>query len=224
MKLQERVQELYSKGVFLGGGKPDQFEQYGRLQLMVLLREGLRPQSKVLDIGCGALRGGYWLIHFLNPGCYCGIEPNTRMLETGLESFFESGVLETKRPRFDANKRFDTSVFGESFDFFIARSVWTHAAKRHIQAMLDGFVHDSTDDAAFLTSYCKTTFKKRDYTGGEWVGRSHESDSPGIVFHKLSWIRNQCRPRGLKVTEIKDNGVNYGNQTWLRVTKNCSQI
>jgi hypothetical protein len=44
----------------------------GRLQFAMLIREGVYPSSKVLDIGCGCLRGGYWLIHFL--GSF-GLEP-----------------------------------------------------------------------------------------------------------------------------------------------------
>ena len=72
-KLQKKAEEL-SSTIFLGG--PTKFiEIVGRLQLIILLKEGLYPDSKVLDIGCGCLRGGYWLIHFLNPNCYFGIEP-----------------------------------------------------------------------------------------------------------------------------------------------------
>jgi hypothetical protein len=44
--------------MFVGGPVKD-FEKLGRLQLMLLLQEGVYPHSKVLDIGCGCLRGGY---------------------------------------------------------------------------------------------------------------------------------------------------------------------
>jgi hypothetical protein len=101
---------------------------------MLLLKEGLYPESKVLDIGCGCLRVGYWLIHFLNPRCYFGMEPNRRMLEAGIEKILEPGLIDLKRPRFDCNADFDFSVFGERFDFFVARSIWTHASKTQIKA------------------------------------------------------------------------------------------
>jgi hypothetical protein len=63
MTLHHKAERL-AKETFLGGPVRD-FERVGRLQLITLLRSGLYPQSKVLDLGCGCLRGGYWLTHFL---------------------------------------------------------------------------------------------------------------------------------------------------------------
>jgi SAM-dependent methyltransferase len=219
MKLQKKAEEL-SSTVFLGG--PTQFfESVGRLQLIVLLKEGLYPDSKVLDIGCGCLRGGYWLIHFLNPNCYFGIEPNRKMLELGMQNFLGPDVTKAKKPKFDYNQDFDSSIFGEKFDFFLARSIWTHASKIQIQKMLDSFVRDSKDDGVFLTSVLKRYyyFKKGDYKGDKWVGRNQESDAPGNVYHSFRWIRNQCRQRGLVLKVYKDKCYNFGNQIWLEISK-----
>src|SRR5882672_7511379 len=116
MKLQKRA-EIQGEKKFLGVPVKD-FEKAGREQLAYLLTAGLNPESKVVDVGCGVLRGGYWLIHFLNPGNYCGIEPHKERLETGIQNILEPEMLEVKRPRFDMNPFFDTSVFGEKFDFF----------------------------------------------------------------------------------------------------------
>jgi hypothetical protein len=217
VKLQQKAEEL-SKEIFLGG-RVDFFEPVGRLQLILLLKEGLYPDSKVLDIGCGCLRGGYWLIHFLDPDCYFGIEPNREMLEAGIEYFLEPGLLEMKRPKFDSNPNFASSVFGEKFDFFMARSIWTHASKAHIQTMLDGFLRDSRDNGVFLTSYKRASLFRRDYKVERWVGRSHESDIPGSVHHSLRWIQNECQQRGLVAVEIRERAYNYGSQVWLKIAK-----
>ncbi len=95
--LLERARELQARGIFLGG-PPSRFEIAGRKLLMTLLSEGLVPSSRVLDIGCGCLRGGYWLIHFLDEGRYFGIEPNTTMVEAGMSVLLEPGLKESKRP------------------------------------------------------------------------------------------------------------------------------
>lgn len=131
------------------------FEKAGREQLSYLLLAGLNPDSRLVDVGCGVLRPGYWLIHFLDSGCYFGIEPHKGRLEMGVNIILEPEVLKAKRPRFDTNPHFDTSVFGEKFDFFLAYSIWTHASKRQIQTMLDSFLRDSTEGGIFLTSYCR---------------------------------------------------------------------
>jgi SAM-dependent methyltransferase len=201
--------------VFSGGGVAG-FEKMGRLQLITALREGLNPWSKVLDIGCGALRGGYWFIHFLAPDCYFGIEPNREMLAEGIERILEPGLVDEKRPRFDHNSDFDTSVFGEKFDFFIARSVWTHASKDQIGTMLDGFASETTENGVFLTSYLPSgLFKHRDYQGRGWIGRSHESSEGGYVYHSPKWIAAECEARGLSMRSLRDD---YSNgQVWLRI-------
>ena len=216
--LMERVDKLRAENIFLGGPS-ELFDMAGRMQLMLLVKEGLYPESKVLDIGCGCLRAGYWLIHFLNPSCYFGIEPNRTMLEAGFENILEPGLIGLKRPKFDGNADFDFSVFGERFDFFVARSIWTHASKIQIRAMLDGFVRHANRRATFLTSYVKPSlFRRSDYKGTDWVGRSHTSDVPGIVRHSLSWIRRECQVRQLPVEPIRQNAFNFGGQKWLRIS------
>ena len=216
MTLQDRAERLAD--VTFTGGPVKDFEAVGRLQLITLLREGLYPASKVVDIGCGCLRGGYWLIHFLDKGAYCGIEPNAQMLEAGIHGILEPTLLEEKCPRFDTNSTFDTSVFGERFDFFLARSVWTHASKRQIAATLDAFCRDSTHTGVFLTSYLRADkFRHRDYRGDQWVGRSHESDTSGLVYHDFHWIEGECRSRKLVVGELETDVFN--NQTWLKICR-----
>ena len=217
MKLQEKAAKL-SATVFVGG-PVGLFETGGRRQFALLLNDGLYPDSKVLDIGCGCLRAGYWLIHFLRPGCYFGIEPETPMLEAGIGELLEPGLIEEKQPRFDNNSRFDFSVFGQMFDFMIARSIWTHAAKSHIRLMLDSFVANSTPTGILLTSYNRASLRRRDYGGDQWVGRSHESDEPGKVFHSFRWIRNECSQRQLAVEEIREPAYDFGWQTWLRIRR-----
>jgi cyclopropane fatty-acyl-phospholipid synthase-like methyltransferase len=214
----ERVKRLQEEGVFLGG-PPGVFEIAGRNQLMVLLSEGLYPGSKVLDIGCGCLRGGYWLIHFLDPECYFGIEPNRNMLDAGIRILLEPGLSDIKKPRFDGNADFDFAVFGESFDFLFARSIWLHASKMQIKTMLDGFVRYSNTGGVFITSYLRPSLLRRDYKGENWKGRNHESDAPGMARHSLSWIRKECGNRGLFVEEIKEKAYKPSFQAWLRIKR-----
>jgi SAM-dependent methyltransferase len=202
--------------VFLGGPR-NLFAAVGRLQLVSLLQEGLQPSSSVVDIGCGCLRGGYWLIHFLDPDRYFGIEPNEEMLKLGTDYFLEPETLRAKQPTFDGNADFDLSGFGVSFDYFLARSVWTHASKQQIETMLDGFVATAAPGATFLTSFFRAYRTEDDYRGTEWVGRSHESGEEAVVRHRLEWIRDVCRIRSLAVREVKADPVNL--QRWLRITR-----
>src|SRR5215831_17825739 len=148
---------LRSRG--FAGIPPETFERGGREQFIYMLQAGLQPSSKVVDLGCGVLRAGYWLIRFLDEGCYCGIEPHRERLEIGIHDILEPETLGLKSPRFDTNPNFDTSVFRERFDFFLAYSIWTHASKPQIRTMLDSFVRDSTETAVFLVTFLPSSLR-----------------------------------------------------------------
>lgn len=193
------------------------FEAAGRSQLIELLKHGLRHESKFLDFGCGCLRIAAWVIPFLDADCYFGVEPARKRVELGLRYIMPPEVVRDKRPRFDHNDSFDSSPFGERFDFFLARSIWTHASKRQIEATLNSFVRDGNDGATFLTSYLPAESAEDDYTGDVWVGTSHESDVPGVIRHRLSWLVEQCANRGLTVEELP--GFDCDQQLWLRITR-----
>jgi hypothetical protein len=192
------------------------FENAGRQQFILLLMSGLKPSSKVVDIGCGILRAGYWLIHFLDPGGYYGLEPSAERIEVGRTTILEPGMEQIKQPRFAMNADFDTGVFGVPFDFFLAYSIWTHASKGQIERMLDGFLRDSTPQAVFLASVLPAGLRWRDHLGDAWVGTSHESITPGCIGHDLKWIRAECRRRGLSLRIL---GRERDGQTWLQISR-----
>jgi SAM-dependent methyltransferase len=235
--------------MFLGGPKHD-FERVGRLGFEVLLAERMRPSSCVLDVGCGALRLGYWLMRFLDAGCYFGIEPQQEMLAVGLRELVEPEVVQRAQARFASNDDFDFSVFGERFDFVIARSIWTHASRSQIATMLSSFAATSKPGGVFLASYypASPVFKighrwprlegavtrlplaelspllaaapsltrSSALEGGGWVGRSHESDVPGLRKHGLRWVAEEARRHGLRVQLMPYRIIHH--QYWLRVS------
>ncbi|MGE0681007.1 MAG: hypothetical protein AB7P69_08915 [Candidatus Binatia bacterium] len=215
-EVQRRAQEMMSRHGFLGVPVKT-FEKAGREQLVQLLRFGLCPESRVVELGCGCLRIAYWLVRFLDPGCYCGIEPARIRVECGLKYLFSEEEISSKRPQFDNNAQFDTSVFQTRFDYFLARSIWTHASKGQIEASLDSFVRDATESGMFLASYLPARREDEDYRGTTWVGTSHESDIPGVIRHSLAWIVEQCGRRGLRVEKI--DGIDCDSQYWLCVRR-----
>lgn len=215
-RVQIRAEEMMLRHGFLGV-PVETFEQAGRSQLTELLKEGLNPESKVLEFGCGCLRIAYWLVRFLDPGCYFGIEPASQRVEYGLSYLFEAEEVKFKQPRFDFNPRFNSSVFGTRFDFFLARSIWTHASKWQVQASLDSFIRDSSPTSVFLASYLPARSPEEDYHGDHWVGTSHECDTPGVIRHSLGWLIQQCQTRGLQAEEL--SGVDCDSQFWLRIRR-----
>lgn len=208
--------ELEQKYGFLGVPSST-FEEAGKTQFIALLEEGLMPHSKVLEIGCGVLRVGYWLIHFLNEDGYYGVEPAEKRVEIGKKYLFDATTLETKKPKFSFNEDFDSDIFNQKFDYFLAGSIWTHCSKQSIELMLDGFVRNSNKNGVFLTSYLPARHKGQDYLGDKWMGTSHVSDVSGCIRHSKKWIKAQCRSRNLVVEQLSREA--FDSQYWLRISR-----
>jgi hypothetical protein len=213
-----RAKSVEIQEIFLGG-PIEIFEEAGRKTLMLMINEGLTPQAKVLDIGCGCLRTGYWLIHLLQKGYYYGIEPNIQMLEAGRHQILEAEILDLKKPQFSTNSEFCFSIFATQFNMYLARSIWTHASKLQIKLMLDGFLNTAEKNAVFLSSYIEAKDPRSEYFGEEWIGKSHCSQTPGMVRHSFRWIESECTLRNLLITKIKDQIFEFGNQAWLRIER-----
>jgi hypothetical protein len=62
------------------GGK---WDEIGILQFEYLVAKTLRPEHRLLDIGCGCLRGGVHFIRYLDPTNYFGIDVNQSLLDAG---------------------------------------------------------------------------------------------------------------------------------------------
>ncbi|NNL66495.1 MAG: class I SAM-dependent methyltransferase [Myxococcales bacterium] len=109
------------------------WEEMGRLQFDFLVGRGLRPSHRLLDIGCGTLRGGRHFVRYLDPGGYTGLDLSPKAIAYGERLVHDEG-LSLKRPRLAVNRdlRF-AELDGEPFDFLFAQSVFTHLMPVHIE-------------------------------------------------------------------------------------------
>ncbi|MGZ4105601.1 MAG: class I SAM-dependent methyltransferase [Actinomycetota bacterium] len=239
VRVHDRAVRLKAAGGFTVSPLED-FEKSGRLQLATLIQEGLYPSSKVLDVGCGSLRAGYWLMNFLEPGCYFGIEPRVHEVEEGLRYIVEPELIEYAKPKFAHNEDFDLTVFGTTFDFVLARSIWSHSTKPQIEAMLDSFLQVANPGAVMLSSYLPASrlpdaIREPAYTAMRKVpklvttlarirdrrlapGDYHGAEWTGaLIGHDRRWLRDQCARRGLRMRELSE--FIFSSQVWARIER-----
>jgi cyclopropane fatty-acyl-phospholipid synthase-like methyltransferase len=106
---------------FVGG----LWHEIGNLQLQFLIAHGLRPDHRLVDVGCGALRCGVPIVRYLDHGNYYGLDINESLIEAGIRELENEG-LTNKRAYLLVNDNFEMHRFETSFDFAIAQSVLTH--------------------------------------------------------------------------------------------------
>jgi SAM-dependent methyltransferase len=127
----------------------------GPLQFEYLRDHGLAPHHRMLDIGCGTLRGGRHFIRYLEPGCYTGFDISPQAIAFAKQLVVDEGLAD-RRPRLVVSKRPALNfadVAGERYDVLLAQSVFTHLPARNIA---DCFAHVGlvlADDGTFWFTF-----------------------------------------------------------------------
>jgi SAM-dependent methyltransferase len=109
------------------------WEMMGRLQLDFLREHGLLPEHYLLDVGCGPLRAGSHFIRYLEAGHYHGVERRAHVLAAGRDEELPRQGLSDKHPVLTTMQDFGFDRLGQTFDYALAQSVFTHI---DINAML----------------------------------------------------------------------------------------
>lgn len=207
------------------GGPLDHFERVGRDTFITLLENGLLPWHRVLDVGCGALRNGFWLVRFLDHGCYFGIEPWKKMLDTGIRQVLGEALLRDKEPSFSNDTRCNFESFGVRFDRVFARSVITHGGPGMVRELLRQFAAHGTEDGVMLLSFWPPSYEPE----GDVVYEPHQAaagdDLPlddwrfiPVMTYRVDTLERWAHEFGLVATEQRERPT-INQQIWLRVTR-----
>lgn len=113
------------------------WERIGTHQCEYLVKQGLEPHHRLLDVGCGAMRGGIHFARYLEPGNYYGTDINDRLIEAALRVEIPAAGLQDRLSpsQLKVTDSFDAD-FGVQFDFAIAQSVFSHLPLNHIRLCL----------------------------------------------------------------------------------------
>jgi 2-polyprenyl-3-methyl-5-hydroxy-6-metoxy-1,4-benzoquinol methylase len=137
------------------------WEEIGTLQFEFMQRIGLRPESLLLDVGCGALRGGVKFVEYLNGDHYFGIDISQSLLETGYaQEIAPRQDLADKLPQghLKCIDTFDAASFGKQFDYALAQSVFTHLTLNSIRLCLENLAQV----VKLRGKFCATYFRAPD--------------------------------------------------------------
>ena len=98
----------------------------GRDQLEHLLARGLQPEHSLLDVGCGALRSGIWLIPYLDTANYYGVDYHLPSLEAGAQYEIPFHRLGDRQPHLLHSERFELDFWKKKFDWILSFAMIQH--------------------------------------------------------------------------------------------------
>ena len=129
----------------------------GQLQFGYLLRHGLKPGARMLEIGCGNLRAGRLFIDHLDTGNYYGIDISPEILLAAQDTVTEFG-LQGKLPHLTLVRdlRLEFMPPGQ-FDIVHAHSVFSHCPVTVIDECLANIGRIMAPDGFFDFTFDRTS-------------------------------------------------------------------
>jgi SAM-dependent methyltransferase len=122
-----RADASHSSDGAVGSGSRESWLQVGQLQFDYLVGHGLKPHMRMLDIGCGNLRGGRLFIDFLDAGNYYGTDISPDILLAAQRTITQFG-LQPKLPHLSLTDDLRLEFLpDECFDVVHAHSVFSHS-------------------------------------------------------------------------------------------------
>lgn len=195
------------------------WDDLGKLQLAYLIKNGLRNNMRLIDIGCGCLRGGVKFVEFLEPGNYYGLDISPELIDAGYNIELQRAGLQHKVPRtnFHCNADFDFSGFGKQFHMAIAQSLFTHLPMNHIRLCLNRLAYNMVRDGILFATFFEcpanedVTQPRTHEPGGVTTYTAQDpyhylfSDLEylcGGLPWKVEYIGDWGHPRGQKICEF----------------------
>lgn len=155
-----------------------------RFQIDFLKQNGLEPHHRLVDIGCGTLRGGIPLIKLLDEGHYTGIEVREEVLELGRDELREA-KLEDKDPDLIHSQALSSLELDYKAEYIWAFAVLIHMDDDALNGCLSFVSRHLTPGGAF---YGNVNIGEKD--NGNWQGFP-------VVHRPMNWYVQTAERFGL---------------------------
>lgn len=189
----------------VGSASHKRWVALGRMQFDYLVGHGLRPEHRMLEIGCGNLRAGRLFIDHLRPGNYHGIDISPDILISALDVLAEYG-LAAKLPHLTPVRDLRFAFLPDRhFDVVHAHSVFSHSP---IEVIDECFAHVGRimKPAGWF-----------DFTFDRTEGREHHVLREDF-YYRTETLVNLAARHGLRATFMDDWEKLPHKQSKIRIT------
>ncbi|MGH8774169.1 MAG: class I SAM-dependent methyltransferase [Jiangellaceae bacterium] len=189
----------------VGSKRHDRWLALGKMQLDYLLEHGLRPEHRMLEIGCGNLRAGWRFIEYLDAGNYYGVDISPDILFDAQRVVAEHGLqakLAVLTPVRDLTLAF---LPDEHFDVVHAHSVFSHSPLSVIDECLRHVGRVMKPDGWFDFTFDRTDGKEHQVLNEDFYYRTetlvHLAESHGLNARCMDdWESRPHKQSKIRVT------------------------
>jgi SAM-dependent methyltransferase len=149
----------------------------GPAQLEFMIGQGMKPSDRLIDIGCGAMRGGIHFARYLDPGNYYGTDINDRLIKAARDIEIPKAGLTDRVPRENLRitGKFDGD-FGVQFDYAFANSVFSHLPMNIIRLCLAQTAKVMRPGGSFYATF---------FVVPDSLGYDEDFQQPATVSHAI---------------------------------------
>lgn len=181
-------------------GAPDLWKKQREFQIDFLRRQGLLPHHKLVDVGCGTLRGGIPLIDYLDEGSYYGVDGSEAYLEEARREAERHGLI-AKRPTLLPTTDFNDIDCDTKFDYAWSFAVLLHLDDETLNASIKWVAEHLKPAGTFLA----------DARVGERIDKIGPRGWPGVT-RPQAFYESVAEAHGLQIESLGTN-ASLGHHT-----------
>jgi SAM-dependent methyltransferase len=195
-----------SSDAAVGSKTRESWLKIGQMQFDYLVRHGLKPDMRMLEIGCGNLRAGRLFIDYLDSGNYYGTDISPDILLAAQRTITEYG-LQRKLPNLSLVSDLRLEFLPDShFDVVHAHSVFSHSPLKVIDECLANVGRVMTPGGFF------------DFTFDRTEGTEHQVLREDF-YYRTQTLLSLARSHGLEAEFMADWAETGHEQSKVRVTR-----
>lgn len=174
-------------------GPPRLWKKKRQFQIDYLLEQGLRPEHRVMDLGCGTLRGGIPIIDHVEAGNYYGIEVRSEVIAEAHREIRKSGLAH-KAASLVIARNLGLLRLGVEFQYIWSFSVLIHMDDDEVAAAFDCVYANLGENGVFLANVNIGAARPgKDWQGFPIVWRSEEdygklADERDLTMERLGTL------------------------------------
>ena len=190
----------------VGSKTHESWLQIGQLQFDYLIGHGLKPQMRMLEIGCGNLRAGRLFIDYLHSGNYYGLDISPDILLGAQQVVVDYG-LQAKLPHLALVRDLKLEFLPDGqFDAVHAHSVFSHSPLEVIDECLAHVGRIMVPGGFF------------DFTFDRTEGAEHQVLREDF-YYRTQTLTDLARAHGLEANFMDDWELLPHDQSKIRVTR-----